>query len=485
MNEKLELLHSLQELRKKMHLAKIDLAHLIEIVTPECKKSASNLIDYLVFRSENLQSTQESLHYYGLSSLASSESHIKTQLDNVLALLGDKKSKVNTSGFIEGANQLVHNTERLFGNNVTEHIPFIMVTLDGNLATDYNNIVSLLKNGMNVARINCAHDDENTWLKMIENIKTASIKTKKPCKIYMDLAGPKIRTIILGKHAKKGKMKIELGEEILYIENPEVPSETQKTIGCTLPNIVKNIKRGQRVLFDDGLFEAIVTRKKGNIAYLKITRISSKKPYLKSEKGMNFPDTVFHINPLTEYDMSCLPFIAENANMVGFSFVNRAADIEELQAQLAILEKPEFPIIAKIETNEAVKNLPWIILQGMQKGPFGVMIARGDLAVEIGFERLSEIQEEILWICEAAHIPVIWATQVLENLNKQGLATRSEVTDAARSALAECVMINKGEYTLDVLKTLIDILIRSRQHNNKQRHIFRELSIAKRFFYKQ
>ena len=110
------------------------------------------------------------------------------------------------------------------------------------------------------------------------------------------------------------------------------------------------------------------------------------------------------------------------------------------------------------------------------------MIARGDLAVEIGFERLSEIQEEILWICEAAHTPVIWATQVLENLNKQGVATRSEATDAAHAALAECVMINKGSHTLEVLKSLLDILNRSRQHNYKQRHIFRELGIAKKFF---
>ncbi|MBK9334453.1 MAG: pyruvate kinase, partial [Ignavibacteria bacterium] len=87
-------------------------------------------------------------------------------------------------------------------------------------------------------------------------------------------------------------------------------------------------------------------------------------------------------------------------------------------------------IILKIETTEAVNNLPSLLIQGMKDKYFGVMIARGDLAVEIGFERMSEIQEEILWICEAAHIPVIWATQVLDSLNKSGIATRSEVTDA-------------------------------------------------------
>jgi pyruvate kinase len=111
----------------------------------------------------------------------------------------------------------------------------------------------------------------------------------------------------------------------------------------------------------------------------------------------------------------------------------------------------------------------------------GIMIARGDLAVEIGFERLSEIQDEILWICEAAHTPVIWATQVLETMHKHGLATRSEITDAVHAAEADCVMINKGGHTIEVLKTLHDILSRSRKNNFKNRRLFRKLSIAQRF----
>jgi pyruvate kinase len=109
------------------------------------------------------------------------------------------------------------------------------------------------------------------------------------------------------------------------------------------------------------------------------------------------------------------------------------------------------------------------------------MIARGDLAVEIGFERMSEIQEEILWICEAAHVPVIWATQVLENLNKSGIATRSEITDAAHAAQADCVMINKGSHTIKVIETLRDVLERIGGHHVKKRYTFRPLTIAKRF----
>ena len=139
------------------------------------------------------------------------------------------------------------------------------------------------------------------------------------------------------------------------------------------------------------------------------------------------------------------------------------------------------PIVLKIETFEAVQNLPALLLQGMTEPIFGVMIARGDLAVEIGFERLSEVQEEILWLCEAAHVPVIWATQVLETLNKSGIATRSEVSDAVHSAQAECVMLNKGKYLLRVLATLQDILLRSEGHHVKKRYVFRPLKIAERF----
>jgi pyruvate kinase len=166
---------------------------------------------------------------------------------------------------------------------------------------------------------------------------------------------------------------------------------------------------------------------------------------------------------------------------VGYSFVRNAADISNLQTELkAISETPPLMIV-KIETPEAVSNLPSLLMEGMKKKAFGVMIARGDLAVEIGFERMGEIQEEILWICEAAHVPVVWATQVLESLNKSGMATRSEITDAGQSANAECVMINKGDHTIEVMETLKDILQRSAEHRVKKRFRFRQLKIAERF----
>lgn len=159
------------------------------------------------------------------------------------------------------------------------------------------------------------------------------------------------------------------------------------------------------------------------MAILRIMRISSLKPQLKPEKGINFPDTALSVGCLTDYDKSVIPFAQANADLLGFSFVRSAADVAELQTLLRNNPGKKLPLVLKIETFEAVQNLPALLLQGMDEPLFGVMIARGDLAVEIGFERLSEVQEEILWLCEAAHVPVIWATQVLETLNKSGIAT--------------------------------------------------------------
>jgi pyruvate kinase len=126
----------------------------------------------------------------------------------------------------------------------------------------------------------------------------------------------------------------------------------------------------------------------------------------------------------------------------------------------------------------AFDELPALLLAAMRGERFGVMIARGDLAVECGFERMAEVQEEILWICEAAHTPVIWATQVLESLAKTGLPSRAEVTAAAMSERAECVMLNKGPFVLEAVATLDNILRRMEAHQSKRRAMLRPLHVA-------
>lgn len=459
-----------------------DRQDLLKPLHPSQQAAASNLLHYLSFRSYDVRPLQDQLHISGLSSLASSESHIHSQLQAILQHLGKKYTAENiehsTYAFSKKALEL--KCKALFGHKAEAVIPYIMVTFDSSFALDFSLVRNLLLSGMNIARINCAHDDETTWSAMIIQIKRASKEAGIPCKIYMDLAGPKIRTKILGKGKEERKAEIQEGEMIWLSDEQDILETDEVVIGCTLTGIPKYLKKGERIFFDDGIIEAVVDNVTNNRAALRVARVPPKKPFIKTGKGINFPDSTISISSLTEFDKNCLPFICEYADMVGFSFVHHAADIAELQETLQRMNgKPH--IILKIETAEAVKNLPALLLQGMRHEIFGVMIARGDLAVEIGFERMSEIQEEILWICEAAHVPVIWATQVLENLNKEGTITRSEVTDAAHAAMAECVLINKGGHTIKVVETLKDILFRSGGHHLKKRYTFRPLNIARRF----
>jgi pyruvate kinase len=132
----------------------------------------------------------------------------------------------------------------------------------------------------------------------------------------------------------------------------------------------------------------------------------------------------------------------------------------------------------KIETRRGFERLPETLLAALRMPCCGVMIARGDLAVECGFERLAEVQEEILWICEAAHVPAVWATQVLEGLAKQGTPSRAEITDAAMGHRAECVMLNKGPHIVAAVRMLDDILQRMEGHQFKKRNMLRELRLA-------
>jgi pyruvate kinase len=160
--------------------------------------------------------------------------------------------------------------------------------------------------------------------------------------------------------------------------------------------------------------------------------------------------------------------------------VQEVADLKLLQKALEeqLSEKAKkIAIIAKIETQKAVHNLPELIVAAAGKHPFGVMIARGDLAVEIGYERLAEIQEEILWLCEAAHIPVVWATQVLENLVSKGIPSRAEMTDAAMAERAECVMLNKGPFVNQAITILDDVLSRMQEHQLKKTPQLRALRV--------
>lgn len=471
------------ELEKNMLLEIKKRTQQFKTIHPQQLAAAKNLLHYLVLRNEDIRNLQDDLHVSGLSSLSSSESHIHRQLQSILQRLGRhySEAELDDCNYDYNRRQMSEKSKILFGEKKDAVIPFIMVTFDASFANNYALIKTLLQNGMNVARINCAHDNEATWAKMIHHLKRACRYTDLNCKIYMDLAGPKIRTKLLNRGKDKGKVKVKEGEIVWLAENNKGFKEDAVVISPNEPGIIQMLKKGERVYIDDGIIKGFIEDTKKNKAAMRIVRISSIKQQIKEGKGINFPDSQISISSLTEFDKACLPFICDHADMVGYSFVRYPTDVLGLLEILKKLSAQPPHIIIKIETTEAVKNLPALLLAGMTQNTFGVMIARGDLAVEIGFERMGEIQEEILWICEAAHVPVVWATQVLETLNKSGMATRSEITDATHAAMAECIMINKGDYTIKVIETLRDILHRTGGHHIKKRFTFRPLSIAQGF----
>jgi pyruvate kinase len=199
---------------------------------------------------------------------------------------------------------------------------------------------------------------------------------------------------------------------------------------------------------------------------------------LRADKGINLPDTAIAAPSLTPEDLQALPFVVEHADAVALSFVRAPRDVRRLHAELDRLGRPDFGVVMKIETRAAFEGLPRLLLEGMRRPTLGVMIARGDLAVEVGYERLAELQEEILWLCEACQVPAIWATQVLDTLARTGAPSRAEVTDAAASVAAECVMLNKGPFVHDAAQVLVNILRRMEKHRDKKRSLYRKLHVS-------
>jgi pyruvate kinase len=199
---------------------------------------------------------------------------------------------------------------------------------------------------------------------------------------------------------------------------------------------------------------------------------------LRADKGVNLPETKLDLPALNADDLEHLDFAIANADMVGLSFVRSPQDVEDLLAAMRQRGGDHLGIVLKIETREGVRHLPDLLLTALRHDNIGVMIARGDLAIECEYTRMAELQEEILWFSEAAHVPVIWATEVLAQLAKTGIPSRAEITDAAMAERAECVMLNKGPYIIEAIETLDDILKRMSGHQYKKMAQLRQLSLA-------
>ena len=392
-------------------------------------------------------------------------------LDAVIAALcphvGESARFPSARAFYRGERLLARNSVELLGRREPQRRA-IMVTLGTEAAEEPDLVLDLVRRGMDVARINGAHDSPDVWGRMVANLRRAGRTCRRDLRILFDLAGPSCRT---DEVALLDRARLQPGGRLLLTRGaPKADEHRPAVASCTVPGVLDRLAPGQAMWFDDGKLQGKVEEIRAEGVLVRVLRTGPKGAKLKSGKGLYFPDTDLGLEPLMLYDLGALDFAVGEVDMIGYSFVQRPEDVARLQDELAARRRDwrHLGLIAKVETLPAVRNLPEIIVQAARWQPFGVMIARGDLALGIGFARLAEMQEELLWLCEAAHVPVIWATEVLENLRQTGMFVRGEMTDAAMAARAECVMLNKGPYVGEAIEVLQGLLVRMSEHQNKK-----------------
>lgn len=455
-------------------------------IQPEFRPSAANLAAYLAFRHHDLRELQQALMARGLSSLGRLESRVLPTLAVVRSALCVLSGRTalpvcDEAEFFAGEKRLEDRARDLFGPTRHDRQVALLVTCPSEAAENPAFMRRLARRGVESLRINCAHDGPEQWARMIANARAVEAECDHRFRVFMDLAGPKIRTgeVRAMHHVKR----LFPGDRVAMVApdglDRPLPADVAFAFECSLPEVIAEARAGQQLLIDDGKIATRIDAVLDGAIIASIVRCKAQGAKLKPEKGINLPDTELHLPALTPKDREDLAFVAAHADGIEFSFVQGPEDVAMLQDALTELRPGdwnELALILKIETARAVHNLPDIIVRAAAHQPVAVMIARGDLAIEIGFGRLAEMQEEILWIAEAAQVPVIWATQVLEHLVKEGMPNRGELTDAAMGARAECVMLNKGPYLVEAIDALNQLLGRMEGHMRKKTPQLRQLT---------
>ncbi|NJL24970.1 MAG: pyruvate kinase, partial [Calothrix sp. SM1_5_4] len=374
----------------------------IERVNEGHRASARNLIHYLTLRRLDLRDLQMRLAHLGLSSLGRCESFV---LDNVLQTLARLRGgacgirdpyAALTWG--EARSRLHASTRALLGRKPLRRHVYIMVTAPSRELATKEWAREAIRAGMNVLRINCAHGSPADWKEMAGTVRAAAHALGRECRILVDLEGPKLRVLAPEKRKLRpgDRFKIFLGsgrargDDCIHVSHPEA---------------FLSLRMGDRVLFDDGKAEARVVGRSGRgrgRLELEVVRVQKGKFKLRAEHGVNLPGVALPIAMPTESDLRNLRYVREFADMIGLSLVEKPRSLKRIRRALGPARARSLGLVLKIETEAGFRALPHLLLEAMRgAGGFGVMIARGDLAVEVGFERMAEIQQEILWLCEA------------------------------------------------------------------------------------
>lgn len=470
-------------------LVKVNTKYL-EMDSLEAQESVNNLLSFLELKRLNTFDLEEKLRLEGLSPLKNIHPHILFSLRKMLVNLSVPMEKDPILKIINpvAASQIKqHRSKNLLGKDS----PSIMVTLDSSMLLTPDIFQKLILSGMTIARINCAHGSPEIWEQLVDQIRKAEgdLQHPFPTKIYMDLAGPKIRidkifltsNTEIPPHYESNQatfLKVKKGKTVRIYKHSYHEDESSftfqlPTIFITAPKALKNVRINDSIFFDDGKISGKVCNVMDEYIDVLIYSIQSGISKLKKGKGVNLPDSFVYWNvaSITEEDIENLPVVCDLADIIGVSFVHHPRDLYKLRMILERMTTKSIGIVAKIETKAAINHLSKIIVEGLKFNSFGLMIARGDLAVELGFTNLTTIQENMLCICEAAHVPVIWATGVLESMTKKGLLARPELTDAYMGFRADCIMLNKGPYIVDSVRLLHQLLESKQKNIDKYRNL--------------
>ncbi len=308
-------------------------------------------------------------------------------------------------------------------------------------------IVNLVRAGMNVARLNMSHSTHQMHEKSIALIREIANELNTPIGILADLQGPKIRVGTL-----KEKVILEPGQQFI-LTTRDVPGNAI-AVSVSLKELPESVHKGQVILLDDGLLELVVDEVENTDIYTTVVRGGE----LKDHKGINLPNASIKTSSITQKDISDLEFVIKHdVDMVALSFVRTAQDVVQLRS---IMEEfgGSIPIISKIEKHEAVTNIDDIIAAS-----YGIMVARGDLGIEIPIEQVPIVQKMIIEKCNQQAKPVITATQMLDSMIRNPIPTRAEATDVANAVFdgTDALMLSGetafGQYPVDAAATMAKI----------------------------